>query len=336
MKYKILIIGPAWVGDMVMSQTLLKILVDKYQGQVIIDVIANSWASGFLSRMPEINQVIISTFKHGKLDLLSRIKLGLELKKNNYDQAFILPNSFKSAIVPFFAGIKLRTGFIGEMRYGLINNCYKLDKSKLPLMVDRFCALANNGQKPRHIPKPLLNVNTANQNQLIYKFNLNPNQAIVGFCPAAEYGPAKRWPTEYFAELADKLHEHNYQILILGSNKDILIAEEILAKIKTVTTKVTNVCGKTSLSDAVDLLNLTKYVVTNDSGLMHIASAVNTQVIVVYGSSSPQFTPPLTNKAKIIQIKLECSPCFERTCKFGHYNCLKLITPNMVLKSIQS
>ncbi len=331
---KILIIAPAWVGDMVMSQTLLKLLKVKYP-DCQIDVLVSAWAKDVAKRMPEINNVLINPFKHGELGLWQRIKLGMKLRKENYVQCFILPNSLKSAIIPFFAGITLRSGFIGEMRYGLINDIYKLDKVALPLMIDRFCALANNGLKLSLIKYPEFLVDKLNQTSLLAKFRLNLQNPVICLCPAAEYGLAKRWPSDYFAKLADLLQTNGYQVWILGSNKDQDISNSIIhsASIKH---NLYDLCGKTNLIDVIDLLSCAKSVISNDSGLMHIACAVNVPVVAIYGSSSPSFTPPLSNRAKVIQVNTECSPCFERTCKFGHYNCLRNITPEVVLHAVEN
>ena len=344
-KYKVLIIAPAWVGDLVMSQTLFKLLNKKYGANLELDVFAAVSVQTMLSRMPEVNNIIINPFAHQELSLIKRIKLGILLRQTHYDQVFVLPNSFKSALMPFFAKIKKRTGFIGETRYGLLNDIYKLDKHQLPLMIDRFCALANNGIKPVNIEYPQLTINKNNQQQLIAKFNLDPMRPIIAFCPAAEYGPAKRWFPEHFANLADMLIKDDYQVIILGSNKDVAIGEEIIDAVITAQrhacpgihkNKILNICGKTNLADAIDLLGLSHTVITNDSGLMHIACAVNSKVVALYGASSPKFTPPLSNKSEIIQIKLFCSPCMRRTCRFGHYNCLRFITPKMVYDKIST
>ena len=334
-KYKILIVGPAWVGDMVMSQTLFKMLKLQYGDSLQLDVLANAWASDMLSRMPEVNKIIPNPFKHKEFNLLKRIKLGISLRKESYDQAFILPNSLKSAFIPFFADIKKRTGFVGEMRYGLINDIYKLNKINLPLMIDRFCALANNGNKPKNIEFPQLTIDSHNQAILLNKFNIDNNKPIIAFCPAAEYGLAKRWPPVHFATLADKLTALNYQILIFGSNKDVDISKQIIELCNN-KNNIINLCGETSLIDVIDLLAKSQYVISNDSGLMHIACAVGAKVIAIYGSSSPNFTPPLSHKAQTVQINLDCSPCFERTCRFGHYHCLTQISPKTILDIIQS
>jgi heptosyltransferase-2 len=333
-KYKVLIIAPAWVGDMVMSQTLFKLLKLKYGECLVLDVFANDWAKDILRRMTEVDNVISNPFVHGKLALIQRIKLGLKFRHEKYDQVFVLPNSLKSAITPLFSGIKKRTGFVGESRYFLLNDIYRLNRHKLPRMIDRFCALDNNGNLPQNIPNPSLIIDKDNQQKLANKLGIDTNKPLLAFCPAAEFGPAKRWFPQHFAQLADILSKDGYQIVILGSSKDTSISGEIIHQARTKT--IIDACGKTNLVDAVDLLGLAKYVVTNDSGLMHIASAVNTNIIAIYGSSSPHFTPPLSAQATIIQIPLDCSPCFARTCRFGHYNCLRFITPYMVYETITS
>ncbi len=331
--YRILVIAPSWVGDMVMSQTLLKLLKVQYGNNCQIDILVNGWACDVAKRMPEINNVYLNPFKHGELGLLKRFKLGLRLRKEHYDQAFILPNSLKSALIPFFAGIKKRTGFIGEMRYGLINDIYRLDKEKLPLMVDRFCALALNGEKPPSIDYPKFTVDNEKQAKVLANLDLRLDKPVVCLCPAAEYGPAKRWPPVHFATLAAKLQRQGYQVWIMGSAKDTPIAEEIISY-SPEKAALFNLCGRTNLVEVIDLLACAKVIISNDSGLMHVACALDVPVVAIYGSSSPGFTPPLSNKAIIEKLTIECSPCFERTCKFGHYNCLQLISPDAILNKI--
>jgi heptosyltransferase-2 len=344
-KYKILVIAPVWVGDLVMSQTLFMQLQNKYnhnndnlkdedKATLQLDVFASQATAALVMRMPQVHQVIINPFKHGTLSLFKRIKLGLKLRSVKYDEVIILPSTLKSAVTPFFAGIKTRTGFIGESRYWLVNNIYKLDKKQLPRMIDRYCALANDGIKPVYIDYPKLSVDVINQAGLLQKFALDTTKPIIAFCPAAEYGPAKRWPPEHFATLADLLVNMDYQILLFGGAKDAELGQQIIG-LSLNSANIINLCGKTSLTDAADLLALTKCVVTNDSGLMHVACAVGAKVVAIYGSSSPHYTPPLSDAVKILQIKLDCSPCFKRTCRFGHYNCLRFIAPFEVLVAIK-
>lgn len=331
--YKILVVAPAWIGDMVMGQTLLKMLKHQHGDLCQIDILVNSWALDVAARMPEVNQVFVNPFNHGEFGLRKRISFGKSLCAQKYDQVFVLPNSWKSALIPAFANIKKRTGFVGEARYGLLNDFYKLDKKSLPLMIDRFCALANGGKKPENIDYPLFSIDLKNQTKALNRLKLSLDKPVICICPAAEYGPAKRWPANYFAKLSDDLQQQGYQVWIMGSNKDVEIGDDIVSLAKIHTT-LANLCGKTSLVEAIDLLACAKVVVSNDSGLMHVACAVDVNVIALYGSSSPTFTPPLSHKSKIMQKYIECSPCFQRTCKFGHYKCLTDITPDQVLQQI--
>lgn len=326
---KVLIIGPSWVGDMVLAQSLFKTLKNKNPG-VIIDVAAPAWTLPLLERMPEVHASIPLPFAHGKLDFRKRLQIGKTLKKHGYSQAILLTNSLKSAILPFAAGIPRRTGFLGEFRYGLLNDIRPLDKQKLPRTVDRFIALGleRNESLPTEVPTPQLNVSHDNAMQALVKLGLPvPATKILGLCPGAEYGPAKRWPAEYFAEVANQALQQGWEVWLFGSAKDI----PVTAEINTLTgNRCLDIGGKTSLGEAIDLMSLTSAVVSNDSGLMHVAAALDKNLAAIYGSSNPSHTPPMSELAKIFYLGLECSPCFQRECPLGHLNCLKEIKPGSV------
>jgi heptosyltransferase-2 len=328
---KILIIGPSWVGDTIMAQCLFKLL-KQIDPATQIDVLSPKFLHPLLQRMPEINQAIDLNLKHKELGLIKRYKLARSLIKKNYSQTIVLPNSLKSALIPFFARIPLRTGWRGEWRYGLLNDLRILNKQHYPLMIERFMALSlpYEASLPETYPLPKLNIDKEAVTQTIKKFNLSLEpKPILALCPGAEYGSAKRWSTEYFAHVAKKKLNENWQVWLFGGKKDEVIGQEIQNKTKA---RCVNLIGKTDLGEATDLLSLTDFVITNDSGLMHIAAALDLRIIAIYGSTSPKFTPPLSNKVEILQSELSCAPCFKRTCKFGHYKCLREITPEQVLK----
>jgi len=332
---QILVAGPAWVGDMVMAQSLF-ITLKQRAHPVEIDVLAPAWSNPILARMPEVREAINLPVSHGEFGLLRRYRLGNSLRTKKYDQAIITPRSYKSALVPFFAKAKQRTGYCGEMRYGLINDIHSLDKNILKQTVQRYVALGlddgldANSIQPPSIPFPKLIVDENNLQRLLTELKLNLDKPVIAFLPGAEYGEAKRWPVEHYAQLANKLYEQGLQVWILGSEKDYAAAVIITQENKAV-----NLCGKTRLEDSIDLLSVCKVAVTNDSGLMHIAAAVNIPLVAIYGSSTPDYTPPLTNKAKIQYLGLECSPCFKRKCPLGHTNCLKNITVDNVFETIE-
>jgi heptosyltransferase-2 len=300
-----------------------------------IDVLAPPWTLSLLKQMPEVNEVNVNPFPHGALHLLARYRLGKQLRSNNYDAAYVLPNSLKSALVPYFANIPNRIGFTGEMRYGLLTDARKLNKNKLPLMVERFAQLAevSRDEVQPCIPHPHLSVSDETRQLVLDKLELSLDKPIAIFCPGAEYGPAKRWPVQYYAELAQKLRAKGYAVWLIGSARDREVAEKIVSLGNQV---VRNLCGITDLSDAIALLSCASLVVSNDSGLMHIAAALDRPMLAIFGSSSPQFTPPLSEKALVLKLDLPCSPCFKRVCPLGHFNCMMQLTPSEVGKHVTS
>jgi heptosyltransferase-2 len=332
---KILVIAPAWIGDSMMAQPLYRRLHQRYP-ELTLDILAPAWSQPLFARMPEVHQSINNPFAHGQLRLFDRFRLGRQLAKQHYDQAIVLPNSLKSALIPFFAGIPKRTGFMGEQRYGLLNDRRKLDAIALPRMVERFALLAEDQPviHPGTLSNPQLQINDAQCYRTLLQFRLNLTQPVIAFCPGAEYGPAKRWPAIHFAELAQSLRQQGYQIWIFGSSKDNPIAQAILAQLDN-TRAIYNLCGKTQLGEAIDLMSYAHAVVSNDSGLMHIAAALGRPLVALYGSSSPEFTPPLSDLAKIVTLNLPCSPCFKRECPLIHFNCMQHLSAPLVETAIQ-
>ncbi len=331
-----LVVGPSWVGDMVMAQSLFRLLAGRDPGRPI-DVLAPGWSLPILARMPEVREAIELPAGHGELRLGERRRLGGALRGRGYGQAIILPRSLKAALVPWLARIPRRTGFRGEHRYGLINDMRPFDAAVLDQTVKRFVALGlEPGEAlPDELPRPGLRVEPARQARALERLGLVPATEPVAFMPGAEYGPAKCWPLEYFGELAARLGERGHAVWVFGSANDSGAARAIAENAERAQgAPVVNLCGRTTLEEAIDLLAACRCGVTNDSGLMHVAAAVGLPVAALYGSSSPAFTPPLTDKAVVHYLGLECSPCFERECPLGHFRCLREITPDRVLASL--
>ena len=335
LKTKILIIAPAWVGDMVMSQVLL-ILLKQQNPDVVIDVFSLAWGAALLSRMPQVHEVLISPFDHGQLRLKDRYLLAKKIRAYEYDQVIVLPNSFKSAWLPFWTHIPKRTGWYGEWpRFLLFNDARKLDKQKLPLMIQQFAALGfpKNATLPTDLPHPALVVSFGNLKTTLKKHDLEqPTAPLLLIAPGAEFGPSKRWPATYFAQVAQEKLNQGWQVWLLGSPKDAQIAEEIQSLLKN---RAINFVGKTSLSEAIDLISLGNVLLTNDSGLMHIAAALNIPLVAIYGSTSPKFTPPLGDKVEMLHLNLPCSPCFKRECPLKHWRCMLDLKPALVLSKIK-
>ena len=332
---KYLIIGPSWVGDMVMAQSLF-IDIKQRQPECQIDVLAPAWTAALIDRMPEVTELIAANFNHGKLSLAERIKLGKSLRSKGYTNAILLPNSLKSALVPAVAKIPKRSGFIGEQRWWLLNDIRKLDKQASPMTVQRFVALGlEKGADVRSIesiPAPQLVVDPIAAQAVLDDNGLNTEKKVLVLCPGAEFGPSKQWPVAHYAQVAQHYLTKGWQVWLLGSDKDRAACHELDA----ITAHKTRVlAGKTSLPQAVDLISFASLVVANDSGLMHIAAALQKPLVAVYGSTDPGHTPPLSKNHASARLDLDCSPCFKRECPLQHLDCLRTLAPAAVLALAQ-
>ena len=326
---RILVVGPSWIGDTVLAQPLFRLLHARHSG-LALDVLAPRWTFPLISRMPEVRRAIESPFAHGELKLAERRRLGRSLAREGYDQAIVLPNTFKSALVPWLAGIPLRTGFRGELRWGVLNDVRALDARATPLLAQRYARLAaGRHESPTSaLPAVRLRVDEARRAATLRELKLDAARPAVALCPGAEYGPAKRWPARHFAALGRELAARGCAVWIVGSEKDRTLAEAIA---QSAPGACVNLCGRTTLDQAIDVLASAAAVVSNDSGLMHVAAALARPLVALYGSSSPGYTPPLAADAAIIRLDLPCSPCFQRECPLQHFNCMNQLLPARVL-----
>lgn len=331
-----LIVGPSWIGDMVMAQALFKSLLESDLAAEI-SVLAPAATHALLFRMPEVKSALLSPIAHGKLDLKAHREVGASLI-GQFDKAIILPGSLKSALIPWFAKVPVRVGWKGEYRYGLLNDIRRLDKTIIPLMVEQFVSLNAKKENPycHDYVAPSLAVDETNKQKILNQLSLNPEQRpVLALCPGAAFGPAKQWPAHHYASLAKLRIQQGWQVWIFGGPNDQGVADEIYGQLNSVDqSHCFNLAGKTKLLDMIDLMSCAHGVVSNDSGPMHIAAALKLKVVVVYGSTSPQFTPPLTDTAEIASLNLSCSPCFKRECPLNHLNCLNDLSPLTVNDSL--
>ena len=331
---KILIIGPSWVGDAIMAQSLYKII--KAKGDHSIDVLSPDWSVGILERMEEVSEVINSPFKHGEFNIKARINLGKKLRERNYDRSIILTNSFKSSLVPYFANIPIRTGWLGEFRYGFINDLRNFKKDKKKLMIERFVLLDSDSHLVEDIPKPSLSVDNNNIENLLTSHGIDITKPTIVLCPGAEFGPAKRWPPYHYSRIADNYLLKGWNVIILGSSKDCSVALEIKNYLssKSSDNNIYDLTGKTTLVDAADLMSIADVVLTNDSGLMHMAAAVETPLVALYGPSSPEFTPPLSKNSIVIRRERGYKKIRKGKTEEGYYQGLIDIQPEEVLEKL--
>lgn len=343
MSDKILIVAPSWLGDIIMSQSLLKTLKAQ-DPNCEITMYAPQYSHPIIQRMPEVSRILTNPFAHGELNLTARIKEGKLLKKENFNKAYILPNSIKSALVPFFAGIKERIALKGESRYILINKMRK-DKKLFPRMVERYVSLAYvddpSVKDKDSLPQffyPSLETKSL-ESELLNRLNLSLDRPLMCLGCGANYGPAKLWPVEYFAQVSAHFIKNGGSVLGLGTKGDSKTVQEIFACLKKLVSEdelqyFYDIAGKTNLTEALDLVGACSIAVCNDSGLMHTVAAANVKQVCIFGSTSTQYTPPLSDKAICVESTQPCHPCFKRTCEFNTYACLKELTPEMVLKKV--
>ncbi len=312
-------VAPNWIGDALMAQPLLARLRERRPG-TRIEVLAPPWVAPVARRMPQVDEVIEADLNHGALQLAERWRLGRRLKQRVYDQAIVLPNTWKSALVPFFADVPVRSGYAGESRYGLLNLVYRSPRRGEAMAVHYARLSEQPGTEPElPLPFPSLYFSKEEIAKTTARFGISGRYTVL--CPGAEYGPAKRWP--YFRELAAKLDS---QVVLLGSASERTEAERIPGR---------NLAGQTTLDEAIDLIAGAAAVVTNDSGLMHVAAATGTPQVALFGSSSPEHTPPLSPAARVLWLKIECSPCFARVCPLGHFRCMREISVDQVLAEVE-
>lgn len=338
---RVLVVGPAWVGDMVMAHSLIQTIANDPVDSPQIDVLAPGWALPLTARMAEVSDSIVAPFAHGELNLRGRLQLAQHIRARDYQHCIVLPNSLKSSLLPFAARIPKRTGFVGEQRYGLLNDIRKLNKKKLPLTVHRFCALGVQADAPaiNPIPTPQLTVHADEALNARERFALPSDGPILVLCPGAEFGPSKQWPVTHYAELAERRTEAGWNVWILGSSNDASVGAGIVDHVQRRSgsdRRIANLCGLTNLGEAIDLLSLANAVVSNDSGLMHVACAVGAPVLALFGSTTPAMTPPLGHQHTVLQRTLDCRPCFKRECPLGHLDCLNKITADRADLAIDS
>jgi heptosyltransferase-2 len=321
------IVAPQWIGDAVMSEPLLARLAARGEQ---LTVGALPWVAPVYRAMPQVHEVVELPFAHGRLDFAGRKHIAAELK-GRFDAAYVLPNSIKSALIPLMARIPRRVGYHGEGRYGLLNERLP-NPSGRPPMVAFYAALAGGGPTDA---RPQLHLGEAATTAAIDAAGVRRGAYWV-FAPGAEYGPAKCWPPAHYAELARALHAaYGQPVLLLGSGKEGALCESISALAPGACRVL---AGQTSLFDAMALIAASRGVVSNDSGLMHVAAAFGVPQVALFGSTSPEHTPPLNPRARVLWLKheigLDCSPCFDRTCRFGHTRCLVEIAPPRVLDAL--
>lgn len=335
MSVRALVVAPNWIGDAVMAQPLLALLRQREPG-LRIDALCPPQVAPVFRAMPEVTEVIEAANVHGKLQLAARWRLARTLRARGYQRAYVLPNSAKSALVPWFARIPERIGHRGEARHLLLSRLHDVRAAARPPMVEHYARLAFDPREPLpgKVPDPRLLRRPEREHAVRGKFGFERDAPLIVLCPGAEFGPAKRWPARHFASLVNLLAGEwpEADLVLLGSAGERALATEIAALSGQT---VRNLCGDTTLDEAIAIIAQASGVVSNDSGLMHVAAAFTRPQVAIFGSSDPRHTPPRSPRARIEWLHLACSPCFQRVCPLGHTDCLNKIAPATVFASLQ-
>ncbi|MFL6707409.1 MAG: lipopolysaccharide heptosyltransferase II [Massilia sp.] len=332
-----LVISPNWIGDAVMAQPLLARLKQAHPERPI-DVLAPPSVAPAWRAMGEVDSVLETPFRHGALQLKQRWQFARVLRQRGYADAYVLPNTIKYALIPWLAGIARRVGYKGESRHFLINVMHHDDTPPRP-MVAFYAALAGTPAAAlTPAPRPRMQVGLDAIAAVLAKTGLDAGRPVIAFAPGAEFGPAKRWPASHFAGLAQAVvaAHPTAQIVMLGSPKDRAAGEEVIAAAgSALASNMFNLAGATKLDEAIALIARADAVVANDSGLLHIASALNRPVVALYGPTDPDHAPPFSDMAASISLRLDCSPCRQRECPLGHHNCMRQMSSELVWHALR-
>jgi heptosyltransferase II len=322
---RVLAVTPNWLGDMVMAASLFQGLKTA-NPETKITALGPAFAQPLLARLEAVDQVIESPFGHGGLELSARRNFARQLPQ--FDAALVLPNSWKSALIPAMAGIPKRVGWRGEARWGLLTHHQRLDKTQYPRMVDRYTALAQHFNIQPASPNPVLTSNPIN-------FEWRSQRPLLVIAPGAAFGSAKRWPADRFAQVALSALSRGFEVALVGGPAEKADCQKIAdAQPAAYQSHIHSLAGDMPLGESIDLMAQATQVVANDSGLMHVAAALGVPVIGLFGPTSPEHTPPLSESAQVVWSRPECAPCFKKQCPLSHHACMHELLPEQVVEKL--
>jgi lipopolysaccharide heptosyltransferase II len=327
----ILIVPYMWIGDFVRCHSVVRLLNARFPGRPV-DVLTTSMVAPLLDYMPGVRKGIVVDLPRKRLALSLHRALAARLRAEGYGDALIMPRTWKAALAPALARIPVRTGFVGEMRFGLINDLRSGEKA-LPRMVDRCAALAlpKGAALPADWPHPQLVVAREEVSRWRERMGLRDARPVAVVAPGA-VGPSKRWPAEAYAKLAGQLCEQGYAVWVIGGPQENALAGEICAASPSHCLDLTGA----DLRNAILALAAADVAISNDSGLLHVAAAIGTPSIGIFGPTSPWHWAPLNPLAAVIEPKTDvpCRPCHKPTCRFGHHRCMRDIPAEQVAAAV--
>ena len=323
----ILIVPYIWIGDFVRCHSVVQLLRERFPDRPV-DILATTLCAPLTDYMPGLRRAIVADLPRSRLALPEQAKLASRLRREGYGTVLIMPRTWKAALAPFLAGVPERIGFFGEARVFLLNDL-RFGERRLPRMVERCATLAfpAHAKLPPALPAPRLDVPAAEAAGWRAKRGLAGNtRPVVALAPGA-VGPSKRWPGSAYAALARRLIADGFSVWVVGGAQEKRLAAEIVGD-----TTARDLTGA-DLREAILALACASVAISNDSGLLHVAAALGTPSMGIFGPTSPWHWGPLNPLAATIEMKsaLACRPCHRPVCRLGHHRCMQEITPDQVL-----
>jgi heptosyltransferase II len=336
---RILVKQTNWLGDIVMSLPSLRAVRRAFPKAHLSVLIKHELAS-FFEGSGWIDEIIPYRLRKGLFNGLSdRKKIAGELRARKFDLAVLFPNSFDSALWPFLARIPHRAGYARDARGLMLNhkvapNAQILEIHQVHYYLHMLKQTLNIDGSPDAFAPDVGDAARAKMSEFLKQRRKRPDKPLIGLAVAAAYGPAKEWPAQSYAELIDLLAEQNgAECVLVGAPSERRKSEEVVSRSKT---GAVMAAGETSVGEAIALLSLCSGFAGNDSGSMHVSGALGKPTVGIFGSTRADRTGPLGARTKILYKQIECSPCLQRTCKFGHYDCLKMIKPQDVADALKA
>ena len=326
---KILIRGTNWIGDAIMTLPAVASIRATYP-KAHIAMLVKPWVADIYKLFSGLDEIIIYESKFD--NPAGVIRLAQTLKAKKFDAAILLQNAIEAAIIAVAARIPLRAGYDSDARGLLLTHrVRRTEEIKKVHQIDYYLEMVKalgcvSVDREMHLETK---ISLLDAQDILRKFIPETKDPLIGIAPGATYGPAKKWFPDRFAEVADQLSEKfSAQVMLMGGRADAETAQEVQ---KAARTKLISLAGKTNLLEAIYLISQCRLFLSNDSGLMHIAGALNIPTIAVFGSTNPVTTAPVGNQSVIVRKEVSCSPCLKKTCPTD-FRCMRLISVEDVLR----
>lgn len=333
---RLLIRSTNWIGDAIMTTPAVRAIRRNFPN-ARISMLAKPWVAPVFAHSPHVDEIIVFDAGGRHAGVFGTLRLAKDLRKGRYDAAILLQNAIEAAIIAFLAGIPRRIGFDTDGRRLLLTHPVHRTKAiKAIHQTGYYLKILEGAGMTAGRPTLELHLDPADTRraaQMRAEFGIAPGRPLIGLNPSATFGPAKQWFPERYAALGDLLNkELGALILIFGGPSDRELGRTITGLMSA---PAIDLSGRTSLGEAMALIDRCTAFVTNDSGLMHVAAALGTPLVAVFGSTNWTTTSPFSDTSRIVRVPIACSPCMQPVCPLGHMNCMRQVSVAMVADAVK-